>query len=226
MSSKKTSSSERPDRRELGDDDLVGGDHAPDLLAAAIAHEDLVGVAADVRALGDQQLASRRTSGPGDPHPPPPLRAIISVSGAWATERPRLITTTSSAVWETSASTWLETSTARPSRGQRPQEVAQPADALRVEAVGGLVEHEHPGVAEQGGRQAEPLAHAERVAAGAAVGRVVERDELEQLVRPARPAMPAALASARRWLRPERPGWSMPPSSTAPTVCTGSSSWP
>ena len=82
------------------------------------------------------------------------------------------MTTTSSAVCATSASTWLETSTARPSRGERAQEVAQPADALRVEAVGGLVEHEHPRVAEQRRRQAEPLAHAERVAAGAAVRRV------------------------------------------------------
>ena len=45
------------------------------------------------------------------------------------------------------------------------QQVAQPADPLRVEAVGGLVEDQDPRVAEQGGREAEPLAHAERVAA-------------------------------------------------------------
>ena len=56
----------------------------------------------------------RRTSGPATLIPPP-LRAISSVSVPCATERPRLMTTTSSAVWETSASTWLETSTARPS---------------------------------------------------------------------------------------------------------------
>ena len=56
--------------------------------------------------------------------------------------------------------------------GERAQEVAQPADALRVEAVRGLVEHEHARVAEQRGREPEPLAHAERVAARAAVGRV------------------------------------------------------
>ena len=67
--------------------------------------------------------------------------------------------------------------------GERAQEVAQPADALRVEAVGGLVEHQHARVAEQGGGEPEPLAHAERVAAGAAVRRVREPDELEQLVR-------------------------------------------
>ena len=55
--------------------------------------------------------------------------------------------------------------------GQPAQEVAQPADALRVQAVGGLVEDQHPRIAEQRGRQAEPLAHAERVAARAPVGR-------------------------------------------------------
>jgi hypothetical protein len=71
-----------------------------------------------------------------------------------------------------------------PLAGECAQEVAQPADALRVQAVGRLVEHEHPRVAQQGGRQAEPLAHAERVAAGAAIGRVAQRDQLEQLVRP------------------------------------------
>ena len=57
--------------------------------------------------------------------------------------------------------------------GERAQEVAQPADALRVEAVRRLVEHEHARVAEQRGREPEPLAHAERVAAGAPLGRVL-----------------------------------------------------
>ena len=106
--------------------------------------------------------------------------------------------------------------------GQRAQEVPQPADALRVQAVGGLVEHQHLRVADQRGREAEPLAHAQRVAARAPVGRVRERDELESSSTRWLP-IPAALASVRRWLRPLRPGCSMPPSSTAPTVCTGSS---
>ena len=149
--------------------------------------------------------------------PPPVAAAMISASGAWATERPWLITTTSSAVWATSASTWLETRIARPSDGEPSQEVPQPADALRVEAVGGLVEHQDPRIAEQRRREAEPLAHAERVAARAPVAGVLERDQLEQLL-DALVADPGRLASARRWLRPERPGCSIPPSSTAPTV--------
>ena len=66
----------------------------------------------------------------------------------------------SSTVWATSESTWLDTSTVRPSAALRPQEVAQPPDALGVQAVGGLVEDEDLGVAEQRRGEREPLAHA------------------------------------------------------------------
>ena len=60
---------------------------------------------------------------------------------------------------------------------------AHPAHALGVEPVGGLVEDQHLGVAEQRVREPEPLAHAERVLAHAlARGRAVEADEPEQLV--------------------------------------------
>ena len=52
------------------------------------------------------------------------------------------------------------------------QQVAQPADALRVEAVGRLVEDQHLRVAEQRRGEPEPLAHPSRVAAHAAVGGV------------------------------------------------------
>ena len=82
-----------------------------------------------------------------------------------------------STVCATSASTWLETSTVRPSGGERAQEVAQPAHALRVEPVRRLVEDEQLGLAEQRRREAEPLAHAERVALDAASCRVLELDE-------------------------------------------------
>src|SRR5947209_376255 len=45
--------------------------------------------------------------------------------------------------------------------GQRLHEVADPEDAVRVEAVDGLVEDEDPGVTEEGGGDAEALVHAE-----------------------------------------------------------------
>ena len=76
-----------------------------------------------------------------------------------------------------------------PLAGRAAQEVAQPADALRVQAVGGLVEHEDLRIAEQGRGEPEPLAHAGRVAAGAPVARAAELDEVEHLVHaPARHA--------------------------------------
>ena len=69
--------------------------------------------------------------------------------------------------------------------GQVPDEPAQPLDALGVQAVGRLVEHEDGGVAEQRRRQGEPLAHAEGVAARPAVAGVGEPDLDEHLVRAA-----------------------------------------
>ena len=67
-------------------------------------------------------------------------------------------------------------------RGESAQEVAQPADPLRIETVRGLVEDQHLGIAEQPGGQPEPLAHSERVALHAPSGRGGELDELEDLV--------------------------------------------
>ena len=64
-----------------------------------------------------------------------------------------------------------------PPRGERAQEVAQPAHALRVEAVGGLVEDQQLRVAEQRRREPQPLAHAQRVALDAPRARVVELDQ-------------------------------------------------
>ena len=72
--------------------------------------------------------------------------------------------------------------------GQVPDEPAQPLDALGVQAVGRLVEHEDGGVAEQRRRQREPLTHAEGVAARPAVAGVGEPDLDERLVGAARAA--------------------------------------
>jgi hypothetical protein len=69
--------------------------------------------------------------------------------------------------------------------GERLHQVAHPEDALGVEAVDRLVEEQHLGVAEQGGGDAEPLAHAEGEALGALLGHVLEADHTEYLVHPA-----------------------------------------
>ncbi len=84
-----------------------------------------------------------------------------------------------------------------PLRGQRAKELAEPADPLRVEPVRRLVENEHLRVAEQRAGEAQALAHAERVAAGAPSGRFLEIDELQHLL-DSRAGKPVAVASTRR----------------------------
>ena len=54
-------------------------------------------------------------------------------------------------------------------RRQAPEEVPDPVDAFRVEAVDRLVEDQRLGIAEQRAGNSEPLAHAERELAGALV---------------------------------------------------------
>jgi len=61
--------------------------------------------------------------------------------------------------------------------GPRPQQVANGADALGVEAVGRFVEDQHWRVTQQRCSEAEPLAHAERIGARTAVGGGTEADE-------------------------------------------------
>ena len=67
--------------------------------------------------------------------------------------------------------------------GEVAQQAPHPAHAFRIEAVGGLVEDQDLGVAEQRVGEAEALAHAERVLADTPPGRrVVEADEFQQRV--------------------------------------------
>ena len=65
--------------------------------------------------------------------------------------------------------------------GQLPEEPADPSDALRVQAVDRLVEHQHRRVAEQRGGDAEPLLHAERETADPAPGHRFEPGQPQHL---------------------------------------------
>ena len=66
------------------------------------------------------------------------------------------------------------------------QQVAHPADPAGVEPVGGLVEDQHAGVPDQGGPDAEPLPHAERVVADPTLGLGAgQPDEVQHLLDPA-----------------------------------------
>ena len=81
---------------------------------------------------------------------------------------------------------WLDTSTARPCAASVAQKAAHPDDALGVEAVEGLVEHEHRRVAEHSRRYTEPLAHAQRVAPCPASDRRLQAGLFDDLVDAAR----------------------------------------
>lgn len=70
--------------------------------------------------------------------------------------------------------------------GERLHEVADPVDALGVQSVHRLVEHQDLGVAEQRARDTEPLPHAERESLGALLRHRREADGLQHLADPGR----------------------------------------
>ena len=86
---------------------------------------------------------------------------------------------------------------APPLPGQVGQELADPLDALGVEAVGRLVEDQGVGVAEEGGGEAQPLPHAQREPGHRPSGHLGQPDHGQHLLDPA-PAQ-----SARRGDGPE-----------------------
>ncbi len=68
----------------------------------------------------------------------------------------------------------------RPALGrERLQHRADPQDALGIEPVDRLVEHQHAGITEQCGRDTQPLAHAQRERVGALAGDPGQADPLE-----------------------------------------------
>ena len=66
--------------------------------------------------------------------------------------------------------------------GQAPAGLADPLDALGVQAVDGLVEDEDPRVAQQGGGDAQALAHAQAEALDALLGHGRQAGDVEDLV--------------------------------------------
>src|SRR4051812_20120739 len=77
-----------------------------------------------------------------------------------------------------------------------PHHVAHVAHAGRIEAGGGLVEQQEPRFADQRRGEAEPLAHAVRVAAYPVLRAVAELDELERLLDAPKPG--GSASGARR----------------------------
>ncbi len=109
--------------------------------------------------------------------------------------------------------------------GQVLEQLPQPLDALRVEPVGGLVEDQRVRIAEQRGRQAEPLPHAEREGLRLLLG---HRGRARAARAPRRRAGWRSrwpTASMRRWLRALRVGWNGLASSSEPIRVIGCLSW-
>src|SRR5262249_28669620 len=107
-----------------------------------------------------------------------------SSMGVSATSRPRPITIRCSAVSAISLIRWLETKMVRPSAAS---DLSRPRiqDAVRVQAVDRLVEHQHRRVAEQGRGDAQPLPHAEGEPADPLPGDAVQSRQPEYLGDPA-----------------------------------------
>jgi len=66
--------------------------------------------------------------------------------------------------------------------GQAAQDRTDPVDAFGIQAVHRFVAQDHRRVTEQRGGQTQPLAHAEREAAGAPRSDVVQADQVEHRV--------------------------------------------
>ena len=67
-------------------------------------------------------------------------------------------------------------------RGVVPEEFAQPLDGLRIEAVGGLIEHERTWLREDSPGEAEPLRHPQGECLGTLVGDIGEAHHGEHLI--------------------------------------------
>ena len=98
---------------------------------------------------------------------------------------------------------------------------AHPADALRVQPVGRLVEHQHRRVGQQRAGDAEPLPHAQRVAARSGVRRRRSGPTSSSTSSTRDAGTPMAAASSRRCVRPVRPGCTAPASSSVPITAPG-----
>jgi hypothetical protein len=77
-----------------------------------------------------------------------------------------------------------ETNTFRPSAARSASRETDPTDALGVQAVERLVEDDRAGVAEQGGRDPEALAHAEPEATGLPAHHLAQAHQVDDLVHP------------------------------------------
>ena len=149
-----------------------------------------------------------------------PARVARSASVVWRTSLPWETMTTSSTVSSISESRWDETSTACPIEAWWRMKVRSHWMPWGSSPLEGSSRMRISGVAQQGGGQLQPLAHAEGELPDPAPGHVGEPDQGERLVTRAK-GMPAPMATIFRWSSARRPGWKLVASSTAPTCWIG-----
>ena len=113
---------------------------------------------------------------------------------------------------------------------ERLHQVADPQDALGIQPVDRLVEHEDRRVAEQRGGDPEPLPHAQREALGPLARDLAQADQREHLVHPPpgqvvglRPGRADGCRRCGRRAPPSRPAAPRPPASGARARANG---WP
>ena len=194
-------------RSQLGERDAAAQGRPADLLGAGVGQQRAVGAIADRdRGRGErpaQQLAGDPVAGRTDDRP-----------GATAEQLARRSLGDDLAAGDDHQPVGDRLDLVQQVRGEQdgaaaigevPQQRAHPAHALGVKAVGGLVEDQHLGVAEQRVGDAEPLTHPERVLADALVrGRGIESDELEHLPTRRR-STPISCAEVASTSPPRRP---------------------
>ena len=125
---------------------------------------------------------------------PPGIRLFSSAGVPSATIRPWSSTAIRSASWSASSRYWVVSRIVTPAAASSRTICHMVQAAARVQAGGGLVEEDHPGLTDEGHRQVEPSSHPARVGRQRLVRGVGEVELLQQLGDPPSPSVAAEVA--------------------------------
>ena len=129
------------------------------------------------------------------------MRLFNSAGVPSATIRPWSSTAIRSASWSASSRYWVVSRMVTPAAGELADDLPHGAAAARVQAGGGLVEEDHPGLIDEGHRQVEASSHPARVGRQQLVSGVGEVELLQQLGRPPPPSLAAEVAKVGHQLQ-------------------------
>ena len=195
-------------RRELVSGSAALGGQFGDPAASSPVTVSVVGavdVAVRVRAAASRAITSERC-GVRSAHAVAGAAASSSAMLVSAISRPRPMTTRWSAVSSQLAHQVAGDEHGAALGGERPQQAADPADALRVEAVDRLVEHQHRRVAEQRRRRCRAAGACRARSRRRAAARRRRGRRARAPRRRGGAGRPLLCASQSRWLRRAPPG--------------------